>query len=126
MLGLAARHRAAVRAGSALPNGPSGPVAPPDDREPGPPEAQQELADALPRGTAGPVNDALAVLVDQEFLVAPEHWTVLAALAAANPRVDRGLLAQAFGVRGVWFVAQNPQWARLAAALRNRRTGAAT
>ncbi len=126
VLGLAARHRVAVRAGSALPTGPPGPVGPPDDRKPGPPSAQQELADALQRGTAASVNDALAVLVDRDGLAAPEHWTALATLAAANPRVDRMLLARALGIRGVWFVSQNPDWTRLAAALRNLRTRAAT
>jgi hypothetical protein len=126
VLGLAARHRAAVRAGSALPTGSSGPVGPPDDRKPGSPDGQQELAEALQRGTAASVNDALVVLVDQDGLAAPEHWTALATLAAANPRVDRTLLAQAFGVRGVWFVSQNPDWTRLAAALRNRWTRGAT
>jgi hypothetical protein len=124
VLDLAARHRAAVRAGSALPTGPAPQAAPaPDGRRTGPPEAQQELADALDRGTAGPVNDALAVLVDQDAAPAPEHWAALATLAAGNPRLDRGLLAAALGVRGVWFVEQNPQWVRLAAALRDRRSG---
>ena len=126
VLGLAARHRAAVRAGSALPT-----VRRVRSRRrtigsrvrPRPSRSWPTRCSA---GRPAPVNDALAVLVDQEFLVAPEHWTALAALAAANPRVDRALLAPALGVRGVWFVGQNPQWARLAAALRNRRTGAAT
>ena len=124
VLDLAARHRAAVRAGSALPTGPAPPVAPAENRERGPSPVQQELADALERGTPGPVNDALAVLVDQNVPAAPEHWTALATLAAAGPRLDRGLLAAALGVRGVWFVEQNPQWSRLAAALRNRPAGA--
>jgi hypothetical protein len=120
VLGWAARHRAAVRAGSSLPVGPAAPPAPLDDRESGTAEAQQELHDALQRGAAGPVNDALDVLTDQGLGVAPEHWSALAALAAGNPRVDRALLAAALGVRGVWFVGQNPQWARLASALRHR------
>lgn len=121
VLGWAARHRAAVRAGSGLPVGPAAPPAPPDDREPGTAEAQQELRDALERGAAGPVNDALAVLMDQGLGVAPEYWSAVATLAAGNPRVDRALLAATLGVRGVWFVGQNPQWARLASALRHRR-----
>ena len=41
------------------------PVRPPDDRELAPPAAQQELADALAARVGRPVNDALAVLVDQ-------------------------------------------------------------
>jgi hypothetical protein len=121
VLGWAARHRAAVRAGSALPVGSPPTAVPPADREPGGAEAQQELAEALERGTPGGVNDALSVLVDQDAAPAAEHWTALAALAAGNPRVDRTLLATALGVRGVWFVAQNPDWARLAAALHSRR-----
>jgi hypothetical protein len=124
LLGYAARHRAAVRAGSRLPTGPPTAVAPAEQREVGPPETQQELADALQRGTAGPVNDALAVLVDRDAIVAAEQWTALATLAVANPRVDRALLGAALGVRGVWFVGQNPQWARLATGLRNRMAGA--
>ena len=123
VLGWAARHRAAVRAGFAEPVGPPPTAAPPTDRKPAPIESVQELADALERATPGPVNDALAVLVDQHPAAGPEHWTALATLAAANPRVDRALLAAALGVRGVWFVGQNPQWARLAAALRNRLSG---
>jgi hypothetical protein len=126
VLGWAVRHRAAVRAGSALPVGPPGPTVPAEDRDPGPAEAQQELRDALERGAPGPVNDALAVLVDQDLVVAPEHWTALATLAAGNPRLDRALLAPALGLRGVWFVGQNPEWARLASTLRSRRDGAAT
>ena len=124
VLDLAARHRAAVRAGSGLPTVPAPEAAPAADREPGPPEIQQELADALQRGTPGPVNDALAGLVDQDAAAAPEHWTALATLAAGHPRLDRGRVAAALGVRGVWFVEQNPQWVRLAAALRNRLPGA--
>ena len=128
VLGLAARHRAAVRAGSALPIGRRARSRRRTIGEPGPPEAQQELADALQRGTAGPVNDALAVLVDQDgSRVAPgaldrggRPWPP--ATRAWTGRCSRPVL----GVRGVWFVGQNPQWARLAAALRNRRTGAAT
>ena len=120
VLDWAARHRTAVRAGSALPVGPPGAPAPPEDRPPGSPGTQQELADALERPTPGPVNDALARLVDEDAAPAVEHWTALAALAAGNPRLNRALLATALGVRGVWFVSQNPQWARLAAALRAR------
>jgi hypothetical protein len=123
VLGWAARHRAAVRAGSGLPVGPAAPAAPPDDRQRPPAEAQQELRDALERGAGGPVNDALAVLDDQDLGAAPEHWSALAALAAGNPRVDRTMLASVLGARGVWFVGQNPEWARLASVLRSRLDG---
>ena len=123
VLGWAARHRAAVRAGSGLPVGPAAQTAPLDDREPAPAATQQELRDALERAAGGPVNDALTVLDDQGLRAAPEHWSALAALAAGNPRVDRTLLASVLGARGVWFVGQNPQWARLASVLRSRLDG---
>lgn len=126
VLAHAVRHRTAVRAGSGLPTGPPGPVAPADpDPSPGPPELQQQVADAIARGGTGPINDALMVLVDLEATLASDHWTAAATVAARNPRVDRALLACALGVRGVWFVAQNPQWARLATALRAAPKGPA-
>jgi hypothetical protein len=119
VLALAARHRAAVRAGARLPTGPAPESAPLGAGEPAPPEAQQRLADALATGVAGAVNEALAALVELGGL-APEHWTAAATLAAGSLRVDRGLLATALGVRGVWFVGQNPQWSRLAVSLQAR------
>lgn len=126
VLAYAVRHRTAVRAGSPLPTAPPGPAAPVEpDREPGPPELQQDMADALARGVTGPINNALAVLVDLEATLARDHWTAAATVAARNPRIDRALLAQALGVRGVWFLAQNPQWARLATALRAAPRGPA-
>ena len=118
----AVRHRTAVRAGSKLPTGPPASVAPPDpDPPPGPPELQPQAADALARGGTVAINDALQVLGDLEATLHSDHWTAAATVAARNPRVDRSLLARALGVRGVWFVAQNPQWARLATALRTPR-----
>lgn len=126
VLAHAARHRVAVRAGSGLPTGPPGPAAPEDPDPPAaPPEVQQEVADALARGSTGPINDALAVLVDLGAILVSDHWTAAATVAARNPRVDRTLLARALGVRGGWFVAQNPQWARLATALRAAPRGPA-
>lgn len=122
----AVRHRTAVRAGSGLPIGPPGPVAPADPDQPaGPPELQQQAADALARGGTVPINNALLVLVDLEATLHSDHWTAAATVAARNPRVDRALLARVLGVRGVWFVAQNPQWARLATALRAASMGPA-
>jgi hypothetical protein len=125
VLAFAARHRAAVRAGARLPTGPAPDQAPAGGREPAPPEAQQRLADALATGTAGAVNEALSALVVLGAL-APEHWTAAATVAAGSPRVDRELLAAALGVRGVWFVGQNPQWSRLAASLQARLAGASS
>lgn len=121
VLRLAARHRAAARAGTPLLTGPPDRlVPPPDTRGPAPHGSEPELAAALAHGAPGPLNDALAILVDAGAGLAVDHWTAAATLAARNPRVDRALLARALGVRGVWFVARNPQWARLATALQAR------
>ena len=93
--------------------------------EPGPPEA---AAGAAPtRWSAGRPDRSTTPWPcwSTRTSVSPRtHWTALATLAAGNPRVDRALLASGLGVRGVWFVGQNPQWARLAAALRSRQAGA--
>jgi hypothetical protein len=124
VLAYAARHRAAVRAGAGLPTGPPPEPAPAGSLEPAPPEAQQRLADALAAGAAGPVNEALAALVEQGG-VAPEHWAAVATAAAGSTRVNRTALAAGLGVRGIWFVRHNPQWARLAAALQSRLDEAA-
>src|SRR5215207_1984117 len=56
LLGWAARHRTAVRAGSGLPICPPGPVAPLEDGEPVTAAAAQELREALEPGTAGPAK----------------------------------------------------------------------
>ena len=126
VLALAARHRAAVRAGARLPTGPAPEAAPPGGwEEAAPPEAQQRLADALATGVAGVVNEALSALVELGGMAA-EHWTAAATVATGSPRVDRALLAAALGVRGVWFVGQNPQWSRLAATLQARLPGASS
>jgi hypothetical protein len=45
------------------------------------------------------------------------YWTPLAMVAARTTAVHRIALARAIGERGVWFVAQNPQWARLSSNL---------
>jgi len=41
-------------------------------------------------------------------------------LAARTAELDRAALATAIGDRGVWFLEQNPQWARLAKDVRSR------
>jgi hypothetical protein len=118
----AARHRAAVRAGARLRTVQAPDPAPVGGPEPAPAEAQQQLADALATGSAGPINEALVALVERGGM-SPEHWAAAATAAAESPRVDRATLAATLGLRGVWFVGRNPQWSRLAAALRARLAG---
>lgn len=124
VLGYAARHRAAVRAGGWLPTGPPAEPAPASDREPVTGEMADRVADALAVGSVRPVNEVLGELAEQGVGLTPEHWTAAATAAARSPRIDRALLAEALGVRGVWFVGHNPEWAQLAAALRTRRAEA--
>jgi hypothetical protein len=123
VLAYAARHRAAVRAGPRLPTVSAPDPAPEADREPAPAEVQQQLADALATGSAGPVNEALAEMVELGGM-ASEYWSDAVTVAAGSPRVDRAALAAALGVRGIWFVGRNPQWSRLAATLRRHLEGA--
>ncbi len=119
VLAYAARHRAARRAGARLPTGPAPEPAPAGGREPAPQDAQRRLAEALATGAVGRVNEALAELVEHGGMAA-EVWATAATVAAGSPRIDRTALAAALGVRGVWFVARNPGWSRLAAALQAR------
>ena len=122
VLAYAARHRAVVRAGARLPTVQAPDPVPAGGPEPAPAEVQQQLADALATGSAGPINEALAELVERGGM-SPEHWAAAATAAAESPRVDRVALAATLGVRGIWFVGRNPQWFRLAATLRARLAG---
>ena len=111
-----------MRAGARLPTVQAPDPAPVGGPEPAPAEVQQQLADALATGSAGPINEALAELLERGGM-SPEHWAAAANAAAESPRVDRATLAATLGVRGVWFVGRNPQWSRLAATLRATLAG---
>jgi hypothetical protein len=124
VLGYAARHRAAVRAGARWATGPPPAFEPPPDRQPAPPETQQQLAEALATGSVGRLNEVLAELRRHGGMAA-ELWAAAAAAAVASPRVDRVALAAALGVRGVRFVGRNPSWSRLAATLQTALSEAA-
>ena len=117
LLDHAVRRRALDRAARPLGRCPAPPVAP-DDRTPwAPPAAQKLLAQLLARPVPELLNAWLAAAAARHVRPAPEHWTGLVALAATRPDVDCGVLAAALGPQGVWFVAQNPAWARLAEVL---------
>ena len=119
VLSLAARHRAVNRAGSRLPSYPPGPAAPPN-REPLASRAAHEI---LVRLLSPPQIDLLnlwlTTAADHGQCVSAAYWTPLAIVAARAAELDRILLARVLGDRGVWFIAQNPQWARLAKGLRS-------
>jgi hypothetical protein len=117
VLGAAARHRAAVRAGCLLES------CPPPERPPGPalapapPPAQDQIAEHLAFGDVAQTNAWLSHAAERGLGLAAAHWAAAATLAARAPELDRRQLAAVLGPPGVWFVRRNPEWARLAAAL---------
>ncbi len=120
VLSLAARHRAASRAGDLLPSCPPGPVGPPN-RVPAASRAAHEiLARLLSPPQAALLNLWLAAAAQSGQQVSAAYWTPLVMVAARMAELDRTAFAAVIGDRGVWFVEQNPQWARLAKDLRSR------
>jgi hypothetical protein len=119
VLSLAARHRAVTRAGGLLASCPPAPLGPPD-RQPVASRAAHEILDRL---LSPPqlelLNLWLIAAVQHGRLASSSYWTPLALVAARTSAVDRTALARAIGERGVWFVAQNPQWTRLSSILRS-------
>ena len=118
VLSLAARHRAVDRAGARLPSCPPTP-APPLNREP---TANQAAHEVLVRLLSPPQLDLLNLWLiaaaERDQRVSGAYWTPLVVLAARTSELDCTALAKAFGEPGLWFVEQNPQWTRLAKALR--------
>jgi hypothetical protein len=119
VLTLAARHRAVGRAGGPLPSCPAGPVAPPNLVPVASPKAHEILAGLLSPPQIDLLNLWLETAVRYGLRVSAAYWTALAMLAARSPDLDRTALVKAVGDRGIWFVEQNPQWARLAKSLRS-------
>lgn len=119
VLTLAARHRAVARAGGYLPSCPEGAVAPPNEVPAASLAAHEMLAALLASPDIDLLNLWLATAVRSSQRVSAAYWTPLAMLAARSPDLDRAALGQAVGDRGIWFVEQNPQWARLAKSLRS-------
>ena len=117
VLGAAARHRVAVRAGRRLEPCPP-PARPPGPTlVPAPPPAQDQIAQHLAQLDIAQTNAWLAQTAEQGEGLSAEHWVAVATLAAGTQRLDRRWLAAVLGPRGVWFVQCNPAWTRLAAAL---------
>jgi hypothetical protein len=119
VLTLAARHRAVGRAGGPLPSCPAGAVVPPNRVPVASPAAHEILVGLLSPPQIDLLNLWLLAAACYSQGVSAAYWTDLAMLAARSPDVDRTALAKAVGDRGLWFVEQNPQWARLAKSLRS-------
>jgi hypothetical protein len=119
LLTLAARHRAVGRAGGLLPSCPAGALAPPNRVPVASPAAHEILAGLLSPPQIDLLNLWLTAAVHYSQRVSAAYWTLLAMLAARSPDLDRAALVKVVGDRGVWFVEQNPQWARLAKSLRS-------
>jgi hypothetical protein len=66
------------------------------------------------------LNVWLVAAVQSGQQASAAYWTPLAMVAARTAELDRTAFAEAIGDRGVWFIEQNPQWARLAKDLRSR------
>jgi hypothetical protein len=113
VLSLAARHRAVLRAGGLLGSCPPAAVGPPN-RKPVAGRAAHEILDRL---LSPPQVDLLNLWLNAAAQhgqrAAASYWTSLAMVAARTTAVDRTALGRSIGERGIWFVAQNPQWIRL-------------
>lgn len=118
LLDRAARSAVAGRAGRRLPTAEPLPRVPPDTRTQAAPEAQAILRRIVDPPQVELVNVWLATAAAYGVGVSPAHWPALVRLATRDPEVDRGDLAAGLGAAGLWFVAQNAQWARLESALR--------
>jgi hypothetical protein len=119
VLSLAARHRAASRAGDLLLSCPPGPVGPPNRAPAASRAAHEILARLLSPPQVELLNLWLVAAVQSGEQASAAYWTPLAMVAARTAELDRTAFAAAVGDRGVWFVEQNSQWARLAEDLRS-------
>jgi hypothetical protein len=119
VLSLAAHHRAAARAGKPLRSCPPAPAAPPSQDRVASPAAHQILARLLSSPDVGLLNLWLAAAVRAGQRASAACWTPLAMVAARIVELDRAALGAVIGERGIWFLEQNPQWARLAQAVKS-------
>jgi len=113
VLSLAARHRAVTRAGGLPASCPPAALGPPN-REPVARRAAHEILDRLlSPPQVDLLNLWLIAAAQHRQRAAASYWTPLAMVAARTTAVDLTALGRAIGERGIWFVAQNPQWIRL-------------
>ena len=122
LLDQAARSAVALRAGVVLPRVPPAPSGPLDPLIMAPAAAQSIMSRLLARPVIELINVWLALAATRGVGLEPALWSAVILLAARRPDLDRALLAQVLGPRGLWFCEQNPQWQRLATALRRART----
>ena len=118
VLTLAARHRAVQRASGLLTSCSAGSPAPPDRQPLASRAAHEILARLLSPPQVALLNLWLMAAADRGQRASGAYWTSLVMVAARTTGLDWAALAAAFGDRGVWFVQQNPEWARLAKGLR--------
>ena len=122
LLDHAARSAVALRAGVVLPRVPPPPSGPLDPMIMAPAVAQSIMSRLMARPVIELINVWLALAAIRGVGLEPALWSAVIVLAARRPDLDRALLAQVLGPRGLWFCEQNPQWQRLASALRRART----
>jgi hypothetical protein len=118
VLTLAVRHRAVQRASGLLPTCSAGSPAPPDRQPLASRAAHEILARLLSPPQVDLLNLWLRAAGERGQRASGAYWTSLVMVAARTTELDRAALAAALGDRGVWFVQQNPEWARLAKGLR--------
>jgi len=119
VLSIAARHRAASRAGDLLLSCPPGPTGPPNRAPLASRAAHEVLARLLSPPQVDLLNLWLVAAAQSGQQASAAYWTPLAMVAARTAELDRSAFAAAIGDRGAWFIEQNPQWARLAKDLRS-------
>lgn len=118
ILDQAVRSSVATRAGMVLLRLPPPPTGPQGGPTWAPPAAQEVMARLLVRPQPDLIDLWLRAAADAGLGLAPQHWAAMATYASRNAQISRPLLAAALGPAGLWFVRQNPEWAKLAGALR--------
>ena len=122
LLDQAARSAVALRAGVVLPQVSPAAAGPLDPLIMAPAAAQSIMSRLLARPVIELINVWLALAAIRGVGLEPALWSAVILLAARRPDLDRALLAEVLGPRGLWFCEQNPQWQRVATALRRART----